>query len=491
MSTNVNDSKNQNPRELSGILRASLSQTAYPAGVYPGQWAFPDGFDGSINFKWPSTMTGHRNGYPYLPKITSSSEIQMVQDMEMNAESPKFELSHPSNGSTLGDFQLSDNLRRQSISLEEFMAGHSSKNGKDMVFDSNLMSNFVNISHGTLNLSPSEIMELDSPNTTSYNQSIETPIAGSDVSFGAAWNSVHENPERWLDSNNEWGSLPPFPNSRLPQGYDYFQTNSSQNEQKFISPDMIFQPTQFSMDNSEQISSFIDDNNTGSSGSTPSISKSIVAEKNFSPNPVANWIGTLNSKTTNIEQDLMLNIVFCYPKVCQRSYEGERRFLCPPPQVFVYGSNVNNSIRNFAGNLQPISVSKTTNVPILGEEFVSTPIVKLLDVSLLNSSIEPENQVAIFTFDKFFSRDKESKHCAFKFKFKEPSNNVEYRVESKKIAMVSKPSKKPTTKDSSPHFSSGSLISIHNRINSQSSTTRFLSFTEQLEDGQAQACMIH
>ena len=150
------------------------------------------------------------------------------------------------------------------------------------------------------------------------------------------------------------------------------------------------------------------------------------------------------------------------------------------------------------GAVQIIYYSNADDNPTLGTAFHTDPVVLSLDLTMFNKVSSGQSNptpVMIFTFDKLFSRNKDFKHCAFKFTVsyahevsKKVSGQVIGSFETKKLLMVSKPSKKPSAKGMNPPFVSGSHVSIHNRINSQNSSTRFLSFTAEFEDGKPQDC---
>ena len=491
----------------------------YPAGVYPGHWIFPDDFDGELKTAmWPKTLTGTRLLYPYLPNMTPDYRNRRDYSQGMNEDSSmngwasgmgaqdEFSLSdeYAFSANAMPDGSLNSGTMHQQGSSND---NHSGRR-QNMVFDKNLISPFSEHSHGHSaewhRKTGREHGHLPGKDSNGAPQSSSISLT--------TWNNTVGEQSEWLGNSTEWVPLPsPI---TPPDGYDYFQRNdgalNQEISQQYVRPDQIFRPTPFETSLSNSDASFScpnQDENVKEDILAPISNYSVnlnpfddagqmqLVEPPFS-DPVESWVGTLSPETN---QKCCLNIVLAYPKIIQRSYDNERRFLCPPPIVYLYGSKTEDQdMRNLNGILQPISTSKISKSAGMGSDFQAAPVIKSMDVSLFNrskgSATDIISSVSIYTFDKFYSRDKDLKHCAFEFKviyskkFQNVPDTLVGMIETKQILVVSKPSKKPTTKGSSPHFVSGSFVSIHNRINSQNSTTRFLSFSDEFEDGQTQDC---
>ena len=145
------------------------------------------------------------------------------------------------------------------------------------------------------------------------------------------------------------------------------------------------------------------------------------------------------------------NVSFYYPVVAQKSYGSEKRFLCPPPIVSVSG---------------PRKVLATLTASIVAGEG---------EPSLDQQVTLDETGKGYF---KFLHVTSTARCKAFQIQVR-PADEGQATAPvlcSRPISVVSKPSKKTLKCARSDNFSlvSGSLISLYNRVNSQTVRTKFL-----------------
>jgi len=144
-------------------------------------------------------------------------------------------------------------------------------------------------------------------------------------------------------------------------------------------------------------------------------------------------------------------LVTCYYScVAQKSYGSEKRFLCPPPIVSVQG--------------QKLPLPCTATVTIINDNGQQGVDQKA-----------PMDESGKTCF-KYLHVTSSLKSKAFNLKLNVQSGlEPEYTVESKPIAIISKPSKK-TLKSKCDNFSinSGSMVSLFNRVNSQTVRTKYM-----------------
>uniref|UniRef100_A0A1D1XCM4 Recombining binding protein suppressor of hairless n=1 Tax=Anthurium amnicola TaxID=1678845 RepID=A0A1D1XCM4_9ARAE len=152
----------------------------------------------------------------------------------------------------------------------------------------------------------------------------------------------------------------------------------------------------------------------------------------------------------------MTTITCQHASVAQKSYGSEKRFLCPPPVVFIERPN---NCRNFNGKPE-ISMSVVCEN---GER------------SLEQKTLIDENMKGTFKY-LHVSGTAKAKYFELKLKIFHKNSSIPYMVfDSSPVTIISKPSKKTAkARNVSSCILSGSHISLFNRINSQTVRTKYM-----------------
>ncbi|KAJ1880049.1 hypothetical protein LPJ57_002486 [Coemansia sp. RSA 486] len=177
-------------------------------------------------------------------------------------------------------------------------------------------------------------------------------------------------------------------------------------------------------------------------------------------------------------------VITCYhASVAQKSYGGEKRFLCPPPAVLMCGEGCSAKVAH--GSAMVLSVVK---------EAGESPVVRCGEARPSSSAHAPlecqtsfnERNVALF---KSLHVTGMQKAKSFRLRLDllgtaaaaaaaAPAGNtpVPYAsLESGAVAIISKPSKKTAkARNQSTCIRGGALVSLFNRINSQTFRTKYL-----------------
>jgi len=153
----------------------------------------------------------------------------------------------------------------------------------------------------------------------------------------------------------------------------------------------------------------------------------------------------------------MTTITCQHASVAQKSYGSEKRFLCPPPVVFI--ERPNNDCRNFHGKPE-VSMSVVCEN---GER------------SLEQKTLLDESMKGTFKY-LHVSGTAKAKCFELKLKIFNKNSNIPYAVfKSAPVTIISKPSKKTAkARNVSSCILSGSHISLFNRINSQTVRTKYM-----------------
>ncbi|PKC73794.1 hypothetical protein RhiirA1_410143 [Rhizophagus irregularis] len=151
----------------------------------------------------------------------------------------------------------------------------------------------------------------------------------------------------------------------------------------------------------------------------------------------------------------MTTITCQHASVAQKSYGSEKRFLCPPPVVYIDRPNC----RNFVGKPE-ISMSVVCEN---GER------------SLEQKTLIDENMKGTFKY-LHVSGTAKAKYFELKLKIFKQNSTIPYAVfDSSPVTIISKPSKKTAkARNVSSCILSGSQVSLFNRINSQTVRTKYM-----------------
>jgi hypothetical protein len=159
--------------------------------------------------------------------------------------------------------------------------------------------------------------------------------------------------------------------------------------------------------------------------------------------------------TNNSNSYQMTTITCQHASVAQKSYGSEKRFLCPPPVVYIERPNC----RNFVGKPE-ISMSVVCEN---GER------------SLEQKTLIDENMKGTFKY-LHVSGTAKAKYFELKLKIFKQNSSIPYAIfDSSPVTIISKPSKKTAkARNVSSCILSGSHISLFNRINSQTVRTKYM-----------------
>ncbi|KAI8325605.1 p53-like transcription factor, partial [Martensiomyces pterosporus] len=159
-------------------------------------------------------------------------------------------------------------------------------------------------------------------------------------------------------------------------------------------------------------------------------------------------------------------VITCYhASVAQKSYGGEKRFLCPPPAVLMHGDGY--SARG--GDARP---SSSAHAPLecqtsFNERNVA--LFKSLHVTGMQKAKSFRLRLDLLTPSGASGQMYGHDHRPWQ------APEVYASLESDPVAIISKPSKKTAkARNQSSCIRAGSLISLFNRINSQTFRTKYL-----------------
>ncbi|KAJ2163164.1 hypothetical protein GGF46_000093 [Coemansia sp. RSA 552] len=207
-------------------------------------------------------------------------------------------------------------------------------------------------------------------------------------------------------------------------------------------------------------------------------------------------------------------------KVAQKSYGTEKRFLCPPPTVLLFGdswglptmASGDEAARSgdFAANMPRISVSVPTNdgADELGDGQSGSSETRTSQMEWLpapepsqkpkqhipHTAVPPprvpqedETVTGRFVAKQLFINDVDEKRkkVAVKVRLHDPSGQITLNeFESRPIKVISKPSKKrQSVKNVDLCIHHGSTISLFNRLRSQTVSTKYLGATCSMSVG--------
>uniref|UniRef100_A0AAY4ESA0 Recombining binding protein suppressor of hairless-like protein n=1 Tax=Denticeps clupeoides TaxID=299321 RepID=A0AAY4ESA0_9TELE len=163
-------------------------------------------------------------------------------------------------------------------------------------------------------------------------------------------------------------------------------------------------------------------------------------------------------------------VFILHAKVAQKSYGNEKRFFCPPPCVYLSGSGWKLKQEHL----------KDSNCRLCGYMSLDSPEGSRADTFRLTFEEQPDNRMFTCAKTLYISDTDKRKHFRLVLRLFF-SNGLEIgSFYSKMIKVISKPSqKRQSMKNADLCISSGSRVSLFNRLRSQTVSTRYLA----VEDG--------
>ncbi|ODO10139.1 hypothetical protein I350_02367 [Cryptococcus amylolentus CBS 6273] len=244
-------------------------------------------------------------------------------------------------------------------------------------------------------------------------------------------------------------------------------------------------------------------------GNRPSFSASPLRNSSFSPTSVGS--GDIDSAIRQyIRSPNRLGmgerrIIVMSPKVGQKSYGTEKRFLCPHPQAMLIGSGwwTRSPDGSAVSPFQPprVNISLTAEIPVKDAAISWTDLDgSNIDEKININGMGPDDRPFLGCVAgknlHISDQDPKRKDVRALVTVKAPisrygangwgqkggkegaGENVIGVFESKDIKIISKPSKKRSTAKSSEFIiNHGTTIALFNRIKSQTTSTRYLSVT--------------
>ncbi|XP_001633533.3 recombining binding protein suppressor of hairless isoform X2 [Nematostella vectensis] len=169
--------------------------------------------------------------------------------------------------------------------------------------------------------------------------------------------------------------------------------------------------------------------------------------------------------TDVVHRNGLQTVVIFHAKVAQKSYGNEKRFFCPPPCVYLFGEGWRNRQRllqqageDDGNNQQPVAFIGIGNSS---------------EQEMQQLIIEEKGYGAAKTL--FISDSDKRKHFELSVKLLYPNGDHVGIFNSKRIKVISKPSKKKQSlKNADLCIQSGSTVALFNRLRSQTVSTRYL-----------------
>jgi hypothetical protein len=181
------------------------------------------------------------------------------------------------------------------------------------------------------------------------------------------------------------------------------------------------------------------------------------------------------------------------PFVAQKSYGHERRFICPTAKVVIFGNGA-PKIQKIGGRLRAVKADGTDFANQKHKIYsADQPVAQSYSASHITVEGNVESEAAAFhsingqiknefisiEFRRLYINDLE-RQKTFRFKFEVyDARGLVCKLQSNLVKVLSKPSQSSAEKLSVLNISSGSNLTLFNRVKSQSGTTRFLTRSEE------------
>uniref|UniRef100_G1P5T4 Recombination signal binding protein for immunoglobulin kappa J region like n=1 Tax=Myotis lucifugus TaxID=59463 RepID=G1P5T4_MYOLU len=164
-----------------------------------------------------------------------------------------------------------------------------------------------------------------------------------------------------------------------------------------------------------------------------------------------------------------------HAKVAQKSYGNEKRFFCPPPCVYLAGPGWR--VKPVPGQAHPAGEPGPTVCGYMGLDGASGSAA---ETQKLNFEEQPDSREFSCAKTLYISDADKRKHFRLVLRLVLRGGQELGTFHSRLIKVISKPSqKKQSLKNTDLCISSGSKVSLFNRLRSQTVSTRYLS----VEDG--------
>ncbi|KFO30251.1 Recombining binding protein suppressor of hairless-like protein [Fukomys damarensis] len=176
-----------------------------------------------------------------------------------------------------------------------------------------------------------------------------------------------------------------------------------------------------------------------------------------------------------LQQRCEQTVRILHAKVAQKSYGNEKRFFCPPPCVYLTGPGWR--VKPVPGQAQQAGDTGPTVCGYMGLDGASGSAA---ETQKLNFEEQPDSREFGCAKTLYISDADKRKHFRLVLRLVLRGGRELGTFHSRLIKVISKPSqKKQSLKNTDLCISSGSKVSLFNRLRSQTVSTRYLS----VEDG--------
>lgn len=163
-------------------------------------------------------------------------------------------------------------------------------------------------------------------------------------------------------------------------------------------------------------------------------------------------------------------VVVLHAKVAQKSYGNEKRFFCPPPCVYLFGRGWHSQSTTDGDSVEEQEQEKQWPYTFVGIGNSEQDIQQL--------SFEEKGFCTAKTL--YISDQDKRKHFLISCKLLYPTGKSVGVFHSKRIKVISKPSKKKQSfKNTELCISSGTTVALFNRLRSQTVSTRYLNVEDE------------